>query len=267
MKFYLGTHRPTWLERLDIPLFVSRRVMPKWKLPRARSGWALDSGGFTELQKFGGWQVSPQQYASDVRRYRDEIGHLEWAAPQDWMCEPVVINGGWAGGVYFVGTHLSVAEHQARTVENYLILRDFAPDLPFVPVLQGWELDDYLRHIDAYTAVGVDLTTECTVGVGSVCRRQDTDDLADIVSRLAETGLRLHGFGVKTEGLRIARDYLTSADSLAWSKDGRHTPTYCGGTSHKSEANCMVHALRWRTAVLAAADGPQRSWQPRLEWA
>jgi hypothetical protein len=61
-----------------------------------------------------------------------------WAAPQDWMCEPIVINGGTAGGQRFAGTHLSVAEHQRRTVANYAQLRDLAPDLPIIPVVQGW---------------------------------------------------------------------------------------------------------------------------------
>jgi hypothetical protein len=41
-------------------------------------------------------------------------------------------------------TGLSVSEHQHRTVASCLHLRELAPTLPFIPVLQGWHLADYL---------------------------------------------------------------------------------------------------------------------------
>jgi hypothetical protein len=62
----------------------------------------------------------------------------------EWMCEQIVIDGGRIGRQRLVGTHLSVAEHQAHTVTNYLQLRTLAPDLPIVPVLQGQTRDAYL---------------------------------------------------------------------------------------------------------------------------
>ena len=135
MTFYLGAHHPHWLERAPFPLFVShRRLAARRRRPRATTGWALDSGGFTELRLHGGWSTTPAEYVAAVRRYCDEIGSLERAAPMDWMCEPFMITK----------TGLSIAAHQVRTVANYLELRSLAPDLPFVPVLQGWERDDYL---------------------------------------------------------------------------------------------------------------------------
>lgn len=92
----------------------------------------------------------------------DEIGRLEWAAPQDWMCEPFMP----------AKTGLTVAEHQVRTVENYLELRSLAPERPFVPVPQGWKLDDYVRCVDLYYELtGIDLAAQPLVGIGSVCRR------------------------------------------------------------------------------------------------
>jgi len=62
----------------------------------------------------------------------------------DWMSEPIML----------AKTGLTVAVHQARTVANYLALRDLAPDLPFIPVLQGWRLDDYLLRTIAAPACG-----------------------------------------------------------------------------------------------------------------
>ena len=90
--FYLGTHQPNWLETAEVPLFVShRRLAPRKTLPRALTGWALDSGAYTELLMYGRWTTSPRDYVEAARRYDDEIGSLEWAAPQDLTCEVDVL--------------------------------------------------------------------------------------------------------------------------------------------------------------------------------
>jgi hypothetical protein len=248
MDFLLGTHMPHWLGLVDVPLFVShRRLMKRKTLPRALGPWALDSGGFTELQMFGEWRTSPSEYAAAVRRYRDQIGNLMWAAPQDWMCEPIVINGGKVGRLTFAGTGLSVAEHQRRTVANLLELRQLAPDLPFIPVLQGYAIEDYHRCAAMYEAAGIDLTAEPIVGLGSVCRRQGTAEIAELVASMAARGIRLHGFGVKTQGVRSSSAGLASADSLAWSSRGYRVPGCT--SSHKTEANCLTFALAWRDRI------------------
>ncbi|WP_033222224.1 DUF7221 family queuine tRNA-ribosyltransferase-like protein [Kitasatospora phosalacinea] len=242
MRFFLGTHQPDWLARTSVPLFVSyRRLANRKTLPRAIGPWALDSGGFTELSMHGEWRTAPGAYLTAVRRYADEIGNLAWAAPMDWMCEPWIVQN----------TGLSVAEHQRRTVANFQQLRDAAPNLPIVPVLQGWSLDDYQHCADLYDKAGIDLTSEPLVGLGSVCRRQATTEAALIVTTLAARGLRLHGFGFKMHGLRIAGHHLASADSLAWSYEARHKPPMPGHT-HKNCANCRPYALAWRTRVLAS---------------
>jgi hypothetical protein len=234
-------HHAHWLERAPFPLFVShRRLAARRRLPRAAIRWALDSGGFTELRLHGGWRTTPTEYVAAIRRYSDEIGRLEWAAPQDWMCEPFML----------AKTGLTVAEHQLRTVENYLELRSLAPELPFVPVLQGWSLDDYRRCVELYQQTGVDLAAEPLVGVGSVCRRQATGEIEAIVHSLAAMGLRLHGFGVKAGGLVRYADCLASADSLAWSFEARRAAPL-PDCSHANCANCLRYAAAWRERTLA----------------
>lgn len=246
MKFFLGTHQVDWLARARVPLFVSRRrLAPRRQLPRAVAPWALDSGGFTELSMFGGWTIDARTYAREVRRFRDEIGALEWAAPQDWMCEPTML----------ARTGLSVEEHQRRTIANFLELRSLAPDLPIAPVLQGWGPWDYVRHFEAYDAAGVDLRAEPIVGVGTVCRRQGTGAAARIFTLLSTEGLKLHGFGLKTLGLRQAGHLLASADSLAWSLDARRAPPIAGH-SHINCANCITWALEWRARMLDSLPTP-----------
>jgi hypothetical protein len=254
LRFYLGTHRPFWLWNVtDVPLFPVLGELRKRRtpFPRATTDWALDSGGFTELSKHGRWTIPLEEYVAFVRRCRDELGRLQWASPQDWMCEPWILKE----------TGLTVAEHQHRTIENYLELRATAPDLPFIPVLQGWELADYHRHADAYADAGVDLTTQPVVGVGSVCRRQATSEIVWIVEQLHARGLRMHGFGVKIEGLAKYADALVSADSLAWSAWARRdankgTRRGCG---KKTCANCLHYALAWRERVLSSIANRQPS--------
>lgn len=133
---YLGTHKPGWLWMAGARprLYVSHVTLAPYKtLHRATGPWGLDSGGFSELaaadQPRGAarWRTSPEEYVQAVARYAEEIGHLEWAAPQDWMCEPAMIHGGQVGMVEVAGTGLSVAEHQARTVANFLELRELWP--------------------------------------------------------------------------------------------------------------------------------------------
>jgi hypothetical protein len=244
--FYLGAHHPGWLWREDVavPLFVSARRLRAVKRPRrAVAPWALDSGGFTELSLYGRWQTPARQYAEEAQRWHSEVGSLRFAAPCDWMCEPVMLQR----------TGLSVPEHQRRTVANYLELRSLAPTVPWVPVLQGWAWADYLRHADDYAAAGVDLSACPTVGLGSVCRRQDTTMAEELIAHLAGRGLRLHGFGFKLLGLRRCARHLASADSMAWSFAARRSPPLPGCT-HRSCANCPRYALTWRRRVTERVD-------------
>ncbi len=234
MLFWLGVHKPRWLERLDVPLMVSHRQLSREpNLPRARAPWALDSGAFSEIAAHGRFLTTPVAYAAAVRRYSGEIGNLAWAAPQDWMCEPIILRGGTVGAQRFAGTGLSVAEHQRRTIASVLELRWTAADLPWIPVLQGFALDDYGRHVDAYARAGIDLGAEPLVGLGSVCRRQATSEIDRIVTTLAGMGFRLHGFGVKTSGLGRYGWALPSAApqpppaglrASAWREDLRELP-------------------------------------------
>lgn len=246
MKFYLGTHQPRWLnwpEFEGVPLFVSAirlRTQKRW--PKAVTRWALDSGGFSALNKHGRWDITPEQYVADVRRWFDQIGPADWVAPMDWMCEPFVL----------AKTGNTVRGHQHLTVESVVTLRKLAPELPIVPVLQGWEFDEYLEHIHMYGAAGIDLTAEPLVGVGSVCRRQDTTMAEELMRELHGRGIKTHGFGFKLKGLTKCAKYMTSSDSLAWSYSARKNPPLPGCTHAKCN-NCDVFARTWRLKALRCA--------------
>lgn len=243
MDFLLGAHHEHWLAHAGVPLFVShRRLRARKRLPVAIERWSLDSGGFTELSMHGEWRTTVTEYVEAVERYETEIGRLSWAAPQDWMCEPVML----------AKTGLSVREHQDRTVANYLELRDRGP---FIPVLQGWTLADYEACIGLYDSAGVDLRMAPLVGLGTVCRRQNTAEIAHVVNVLNSHGLRLHGFGMKSRGVARCAHMLASADSMSWSARGRNEWHHekrrlCGGAHKGGCANCLPWAMRWRERVV-----------------
>jgi hypothetical protein len=244
--FYLGTHQPGWLGWLGVPLFVSDRRLRVYKtLPRAAAPWALDSGGFTELSTHGNWAhgPTPAEYVERINKYAKVIGQLQWAAPQDWMCEPFIT----------AKTGLTVQEHQWRTIDNLIDLRALNPQAPVIPVVQGYTVRDYAQHLNFYRAAGFDLDQEPLVGVGSICRRQGENEAGDIFRMLHACGVtRLHGFGLKKRGLAKFGDLLASADSMAWSFDARHAPRMpqCQGGRHKNCANCGHYAMAWRRQIL-----------------
>lgn len=239
--FYLGTAEAHWLGTIDVPLFVSRsRLFKRKTFPRAVNQWALDSGGFTQLHKYGEWNLSASDYASEVCRYTEEIGNLNWAAPQDWMCEPTAREI----------TGLSIAEHQRLTVENFLELRNLL-GMMVIPVLQGWEFDDYLRCVDLFYQRDVCLEDEPVIGLGSVCRRESEREITRIIEALYP--LNLHAFGVKGKAYVANHHLLTSADSMAWSYQARRNPPMMGCT-HRCCNNCPRFALRWRKRLLNRTD-------------
>jgi hypothetical protein len=246
MEFFLGTDMPGWLwnGKVEVPLFVSQRRLDRYrKLYPATMDWALDSGGFTELSKYGEWVTTPQKYAARARRYSDEIGRLRWVAPQDWMCEPFMLDR----------TGLSVAEHQTHSVRSVLDLRTLlGDDVLVIPVLQGWSVDDYLRHTDQYEAAGIALEDEPVVGLGSVCRRQSTLEASSIVHLLQP--LRLHGFGMKTTAFNSFGWLLHSADSMAWCYRGWKRPD--PACPKRNCSHCLHYALEWRKKALTREQLP-----------
>lgn len=232
MLFYLGVHRPQWLAEAGVPLFLSYATMKTVRaLPRAIDRWALDSGAWSQMAK-GGWDVTAKTYAASIHRFKSEVGNLDWAAPQDWLCDPDSL----------AATGKTVAEHQRLTLENYLDLRSLGA--PVIPVLQGWSRGEYLDHAEAYAKAGVNLQKAPIVGLGSIKTRQTGTLVATTINWLKSDGIRLHGFGMSLAGLeRIAASGLASADSSAWSAGARYRRETGG-------PNALSAALAWQKQVV-----------------
>lgn len=243
-EFYLGTHVLNHIEKSTVPMFVSfRQLRKRKKKPFNQSAKVyVDSGGFSELSINGRWTISPEEYVMELERLQGLGLNIEWAAQQDWMCEDFMLEK----------TGLSIRDHQRLTVMNFLKLKKLNSSIDFIPVLQGQTLDDYFSHFEMFEEHGVQLRKEKVVGVGSVCRRQNTDEIGYLFKCLASKGIKIHGFGVKIAGIKKYGEHLVSADSMAWSFGARYDEK-CGlcESNAKNCANCLMYALKWREKVIA----------------
>lgn len=207
MRFYVGLHQPSDARHFD------RCMVSVSRLRKRRSDfdvgeWMMDSGAFMELKLFGRYRDSVATYAAHIRRWA-RCGRLMAAVAQDYMCEPFMLDR----------TGMDVATHQRLTIERYDALLAEDVGTYILPVLQGYRPHEYVAHLAQY---GARLVSGAWVGVGSVCKRNgDPAAIRDVLYAIRRTrpDLRLHGFGIKRTALSSAlvRDYLHSADSMAWS--------------------------------------------------
>lgn len=220
LKFFVGLHH-TGDARHFPRACLSVRWLHKRKKPLGNVEVFLDSGAFTELSLHGEYKTSVETHAATIHRLHTQgIAKLAVVVCQDYMCEPFMLEK----------TGLTIPEHQQLSVERFDALvaelhRLFGETIPFpvMPVLQGFEVEDYLRHLTMY---GDRITHNMWVGVGSVCKRQGNVTVIENLLRAikqARPDIRLHGFGVKITALLSAavRELLHSADSMAWSFSAR----------------------------------------------
>lgn len=246
MKFYVGTHQPSDTKHLHQAFISINRLRGpygrKAPLPPQLVEAIIDCGGFTELERYGEYRHPPEVYADDCAPWcRD--GRVSAIVAQDYMCEPFML----------AKTGLTVADHQRLTIERYDKLLAYwrghlGMAVPVMPVLQGYTVKDYMRHLLAY---GDRLTPGMHVGVGSICKRQGDPLLVWRILRAIKRlrpDLRLHGFGLKLTALKEPRvlRLLHTADSMAWSFSAR---------KQGRSANDWREAAAFTAKVEALAEG------------
>jgi hypothetical protein len=173
-RFYLGVHRGRWLEShafYGIPLFLTYNLLSGYRrhgddFPKGiATDYAIDSGAYTEISRHGEWRDPPDIYGGRIYRFVDDIGRPpDFVAIQDMPCEPAAL----------AASGLTVPDHLELTLDSLLYLREEFPHANWLPILQGWRLEGYLRHEAMHRAAGIDLTQEPLVGLGSVCKRDPT---------------------------------------------------------------------------------------------
>ena len=197
MLFFTGLHQPGDAKHFARACISIHRLETRRKPVECESVF-IDSGAFTKLAKHGCYPEPVEVYAAQLHRLHTQgVVQIAVASCQDYMCEPFML----------AKTGLTVLDHQRLTIERYDALvteldRLFDGVVPFevLPVLQGFTIADYLRHIDMY---GDRLTPGMWVGVGSVCKRQGRPAvIEDLLCSIKEVrpDLRLHGFRRETDG-------------------------------------------------------------------
>lgn len=212
VEFWTGVHHPHnagKVERAFISINALRRRRGAFPVDR----WILDCAGFKTIELHGGYPEAAELYAEQIKRWSTN-GRLIAAVSQDYMCEPFML----------AITGLSVADHQRLTIERYdALLRCDRGGTYLMPVLQGYQPNEYAEHLQMY---GARLGPGAWVGVGSVCKRNgDPARIAEVLLTIKKQrpDLRLHGFGIKKTALEsgLVQSLLRTADSMAWSYAAR----------------------------------------------
>jgi hypothetical protein len=139
--------------------------------------------------------------------FAEQIG-ADYVAGPDFACEPNL-------------HHSSVDErmlHTAAMHKTALRVYDTGRwSFDFVPVLQGYEPDDYRRCADLFRDYGIDADY---MALGTVCKRQRPDKVHEAL-RVAERSFpdaEWHMFGLTLDAWRDRRLWgrFRSADTAAW---------------------------------------------------
>jgi hypothetical protein len=215
---------------LDAPVLVSANALSQWAINadgyRMWTGFngralklvhshpvALDSAGFVAACRYRGFPWETEDYL-DLAAAAPWI----WWASQDWCVEPEAARDEDA-----------VLDRISGTVRlNTLCLngaRRRGSAHNFVPVIQGWRPEHYLRCIDRMPFV-----LDCPlIGIGSMCRRHVGGPngiirvLEALDSAFAGTATRFHLFGLKSQGIQHAAMHprVASCDSQAYGMAAR----------------------------------------------
>lgn len=194
----------------------------------------IDSGGYSFMKGMGEFETTNKEYLRFISEHKPEL----WAL-RDYPCEPDVLEE----------HDRTVENHQRMTTDRHRELLNLYEDPNYsvpgqpVAVLQGWRVDNYLRHLDQMKDAG---TLTQYVGIGSVCRRNRESEIREIVLRVSEALPawvdRLHAFGVKGSVLKFpdVRAALSSADSQSYEMQAQW------GTLHDLDAGSKT----WRDSAL-----------------
>ena len=260
------------VRRIGAPVLVSANALSVWRTDRlglrrwqgfsrrnlhlvAQHPVMLDSGGFVAAVRYNGWEWTVPQYMA-------LCAAAPWTrfASMDWCVEPEVAHDRDAVWDRISGTvrlnrdclrearHLGIADR-------------------FMPVIQGWQVDDYLRCIDLM----FDLDPFPVVGVGSMCRRQVEGPTGilqvvhELDQALGDSRVKLHLFGLKSQGMAEVRAHprVFGFDSQAYGVTARQTARKARVS--KTDAYLAREMERWYRHQRALLDAPSYSFRaPRV---
>jgi len=167
----------------------------------------VDSGGFPSSFLYNGYNRTDLEYLHFVRKTKANLFAL-----RDYPCEPQILQK----------YNVTAKDQIHRTLEHHIKLLELSERLEVkakpIPVIQGWELEDYYYCIDLFREHG--LITDY-MAIGSLCRRNATKQIQQIIIKVRQelpAWVKLHAFGVKLSALKniVVWRALHSCDSSAW---------------------------------------------------
>lgn len=206
----------------------------------------IDSGGYSFMKGKGEYTSTNAEYLDFLEAHDPELFAL-----RDYPCEPDVLESHGR----------TVKDHQRSTTERHRELLDQLGERDLsgqaVSVLQGWTVDDYIRHVDELADEG--LLTDY-VGIGSVCRRNREAEIREIILAVRDAlppSMRIHAFGVKGSVLQYAdvRDALASADSQSYEMQAQWGTLRDLGTGSKTWRDSALEYLKQRRRIRAIVSG------------
>lgn len=196
-----------------------RRRMRQWQgwntaaLDRVRGTGVeihVDSAGFVAMALFGGFPWTVESYVNGLASHPS----ITRFSSMDLCVEPEV-----APDVHEAEERLSKTIRLNRQIDA--MARDAGIRHKMMPVIQGANAEQYMRCFDAISAM---ISPGETIGVGSMCRRptrgpEGSTAIIDHLDRNLPKGVRLHLFGIKSDGAEAAcafGDRIDSVDSQSY---------------------------------------------------
>jgi hypothetical protein len=243
-----------------------------FRVPRFPDGFgsvAVDCGGFVAARR-GGFDYLAAQYVQWLRQF-----DVAWAATFDFPCEPEL--------------GLDVRTQQDATTRYAHGFLEHWPEerYPWVVTIQGYEVDDYVRHAvelaplifklkdwtynrysyesgEAEPAVIDRWHKQFRVGIGSFCRRNRVAHVGPIVEAVAGVleDVPLHLWGLKVTYLKrraSLHPQVVSLDSAAGNgRFGRGLERYRQSELSQREYLHRIQLPRYRRAVHEALAAPKQ---------
>ena len=166
----------------------------------------LDSGGYSFFSSYPDYPFSIEDYVGLVNLIKDQSG-ITRVVTLDYPCEPDINR-----------SRVSTNEERIqKTVSNAVECFQYDETIPWLPVIQGYTIDEYLYCVDLYKEVGI---TSDYWAIGSICSRKGfPHKIRRIITTIADiVPHKIHAFGLSLTYLYDPQIFnnIYSSDSAAW---------------------------------------------------
>lgn len=181
--------------------------LSRTRLPKMVERLILDSGGYAFFSRWGEYPFDLEKYL-ELAYYLRDLHPLYRVATLDYPCEPDINRS----------QIMTNEERIQKTVSNAVECFHKDNSIPWLPVIQGYTVEEYLYCIDLYNDYGIGSDYWA---IGSICSRKGAPyELRNIITKIKERHQtqKLHAFGLGIPYLSDPQIFnaIYSSDSAAW---------------------------------------------------